>query len=462
MTFHELTGLAVVAAAVSLLTASAWSGAAAALAACVALTAGLGGADALHHFLAGSLGCGLHHVTAWWLACAAPDGLATHGDGFGDFVRCGTEAFDHLDRDFLLGEALDVHHEAFFVQADEADSMTFAARATRTTDAVHVVFGDVRDFVVDDVRQVIDVDAACCDVGGDQCADVTGLEARQRLRTGALALVAVQCHGGDAILGQVVGHVVGAELGACEHQNLAPVVVANDVQQHFLLARTADGVNHLADALHRGVAWRDLDRQRIAQQTAGEFADFVAEGGREQQALLFGRNQLQNLLHVMDEAHVEHTVGFVEDEDFNRGQVQKTLLCQVEQTAGCCHQHVHAALDGLDLWVHAHAAEHHAGLELQVLPIVAHGFFNLCCQFACRSHHQGTNTPAAKLVGRCGTLGESRQHGQRERCCLAGAGLGTCQQILATEDCGNRLLLDRSWVLIALFVHGLKNSWIQP
>jgi hypothetical protein len=43
-------------------------------------------ADALHHFLASSTGCCGHHVAAGRLAQTTPQGLATHGDGFGAFV----------------------------------------------------------------------------------------------------------------------------------------------------------------------------------------------------------------------------------------------------------------------------------------------------------------------------------------------------------------------------------------
>jgi hypothetical protein len=71
--------------------------------------------DALHHVLACGLGgCG-HHITAWWLACAAPQGLTTHGDGLGHFTCVGAKTLEQLHWNLLLGEALDVHHEAFFV-----------------------------------------------------------------------------------------------------------------------------------------------------------------------------------------------------------------------------------------------------------------------------------------------------------------------------------------------------------
>src|SRR5690606_17490404 len=98
-----------------------------------------------------------HHVAAGWLASAAPDGLAAHGDGLGLFAGFGHELREDLHRNLLLGEALDVHHETFFVKAHEVDRCAVVTRATGTADAVHIVFADVGDFVVHHVRQLVDV-----------------------------------------------------------------------------------------------------------------------------------------------------------------------------------------------------------------------------------------------------------------------------------------------------------------
>src|SRR5690606_15803627 len=111
-------------------------------------------ADALHHLLARGLGRRLHHVAARRLAGAAPDGLAAHGDGLGALAFLGAEALDDLDGDLLLGEALDVLHEAFLVEAYQAHCLAGRACAARAADAVHVVFTDVGNLVVDDVRQL--------------------------------------------------------------------------------------------------------------------------------------------------------------------------------------------------------------------------------------------------------------------------------------------------------------------
>ena len=142
---------------------------------------GLAFAHALHHLGARRLGGGLHHVAAGRLAGTAPDGLAAHGDRLGLFTWLGAEAFDVFDGELLLGEAFDVHHEAFLVQADQADGLAVGAGAPGAADAVHVVFADVGNFVVHHVRQVFDVDAAGRDVGGHQSADVAALEAGQGL-----------------------------------------------------------------------------------------------------------------------------------------------------------------------------------------------------------------------------------------------------------------------------------------
>jgi hypothetical protein len=56
-----------------------------------------------------------HHVTARRLACAAPNGLAAHGNWLGLLTGFGHEVLEDLDRDVLLGVALNGLHETFFV-----------------------------------------------------------------------------------------------------------------------------------------------------------------------------------------------------------------------------------------------------------------------------------------------------------------------------------------------------------
>src|SRR5690606_33630391 len=98
-----------------------------------------------------------------WRAALAAAAMASRLGGLPAGI--GHEFREDLHGNLLLGEALDLHHEAFLVQADEVDGLSLAPGTAGAADAMHVVLGDVGDLVVDDVRQVVDVDAACGDVG---------------------------------------------------------------------------------------------------------------------------------------------------------------------------------------------------------------------------------------------------------------------------------------------------------
>ncbi len=68
-------------------------------------------------------------------------------------------------------------------------------------------------------------------------------------------------------------------------------------------------------------------------------------GGREEQRLAGEGQHLADALDVGDEAHVEHAVGLVDDEDFHRVQKELAAFAVVPSAAGRRDQHVGAALE---------------------------------------------------------------------------------------------------------------------
>ena len=113
--------------------------------------------------------------------------------------RSGSKPGDHLGRDRAAQEGLDVAQERRLVHAHERDRLAVGARAAGPTDAVDVVLGDHRQLVVDDVGQLLDVEAAGGDVGRHEDGDAALLEVGQRLDPLGLALVAVDRGGVDAV-----------------------------------------------------------------------------------------------------------------------------------------------------------------------------------------------------------------------------------------------------------------------
>ena len=75
---------------------------------------------------------------------------------------------DLLDLDGLLGEPLDVVEQAALAGLGQGDGHALAPGAADAADAVHVALRRGRHVEVDDVGQLVDVEAAGGDVGGDE------------------------------------------------------------------------------------------------------------------------------------------------------------------------------------------------------------------------------------------------------------------------------------------------------
>ena len=103
----------------------------------------------------------------------------------------------------------------------------------------------------------------------------------------------------------------------------------------------------------RGVTWTEAGS---CEQPVGEAPDLIGERRREEQVLAARRQDREDLADVADEAHVEHPVGLVEDEDLDPRQVDGALAEMVEQPAGRRDDDLGAAAQGADLRIEADAA----------------------------------------------------------------------------------------------------------
>jgi len=344
------------------------------------------------------------------------------------------------------------------VDADERDRLAVGARAPGAADAVHVVLRHVGQVVVDDARQLRDVDAARGDVGRHEHVDAARLEIRERSRARTLALVAVDRLCADPVAPERLRQLVGAVLGAREHEHLVPAVRADHPRQELALAVAADRDDALPDRLDRRVARRDLDRPRPVEQALGERLDLVGERRREEKVLALRGQQREDAADVGQEAHVEHPVGLVEHEDLDRRQVDVALARVVEQPAGRRDDDVDAALQLRRLRAEADAAEQRHRRVAQVLAVGADRRLDLRGELARRRDHERAHGPAGagaavlRVRRRCG--GQALQHRQHEAGGLAGAGLRAGEQVAAREHRGDGLRLDRRGGGVTVFSDG--------
>jgi len=155
----------------------------------------------------------------------------------------------------------------------------------------------------------------------------------------------------------------------------------------------------------------------------------------------------------VDEAHVEHLVSLVEDDDLRLGEAHGTRLHVVDQPAGRGDEHVEPARQRLGLRAVAHAAEDHGDAQVEMAAVGAEALADLAGEFARGTQHQDATAAADGALRR---IGEAVEDGKGESRRLARARLGNAEQVAAGNDVGNGLGLDRSRSLVALALQRLE------
>ena len=122
---------------------------------------------------------------------------------------------------------------------------------------------------------------------------------------------------------QRLGDAIGAALGAGEDDDALERGIGQQMAEQRALGRGVHEVDALVDLLDGAALRRDLDLLGILQDLVGELGDVARHGGREQQRLALLGDQLRDAAHVLDEAHVEHAIGFVEDEEASPGRASR-------------------------------------------------------------------------------------------------------------------------------------------
>ncbi|ENN88030.1 hypothetical protein RHSP_50969 [Rhizobium freirei PRF 81] len=380
------------------------------------------------------------------LTGAATLALALATTGAAAIVAAGRTAT--VGRSFAAGngdldahQALDVAQQADFVRSAEGDGDAVAAGARGTADAVDIGVGHFRQVEVVDMRNAGNVDAAGGDVGGDENADVTITETLERPFALSLALVAVDGGGGEADMVEMLHQLLGTVLGTQEDDGTAIRIGGDRFLEDFgLVVLAGDEVDILLHLVGR-LAWRrHFDLDRIGQVVGSEIGNRLRHGGRKQQGLALGRDELGDLAQVVDEAEVEHLVGLVEDEMGDVAERQSAAADEIEQAARGGDEDIGAALKLKLLLVDRSATDHEVDPQVRLAHEELEVVGDLVHQLAGRSEDQRADGAVVR------TLGVLQQHfydRQAEGGRLAGACLGEANEIAALENERDRLCLDR-------------------
>ena len=234
-------------------------------------------------------------------------------------------------------------------QGDGGAGVSCAAGAPDAVDKGHGIIGNL---VVDDVGDIVDVDAARRDIGGDEDVHLARADGLQGLLPGLLAQVTVYGADAEAALSKVIGQLRGRAFGAGKDDAATSALGLQYMRDDRHLIHAVGLEGDLA-----GGFVRDLIRIRFSPDVYGlmhelarKVQDGAGHGGRKQHCLVrIAIECFQNGLYGRQKSQVQHLVGLIEHHDGDVAQDQIAALMQIEQAAWRADDHVDAALEELNL-----------------------------------------------------------------------------------------------------------------
>src|SRR6202158_2952 len=235
--------------------------------------------------------------------------------------------------DTQLESALDVAKFHDLDSGSQGSRTTGQAGTTGAADTVDEVFRHLGQIVVDDVGDVVAMQAARSDVGGDQHLKASFLKSAE----GAVALrrraIAVNHGGGKPVASQFLSQALGATFRAGEDESLSFFRVEELTENVELFAGT-DFVGPQFNACGWFQDGTQRNSYRIAHVFVHESGDGLLESRRETQSLTGLGQYRQDAADGGGGAHIEHAIGFVEDQPFDVTQIGKPAIREILQASG--------------------------------------------------------------------------------------------------------------------------------
>ncbi len=304
--------------------------------------------------------------------------------------------------------------------------------------------------VVHDERDVIQVEPAGGDVGRNQRGVATLVEAIESFLASGLRQVTVHGDRFDPALNEALGESVRPALRANEHQRRAGLFVLQQIYQRAAFVPARDGDEAVLRLVHRLRLTRHLVYLSVSRIGLGQTSDLAVQRRGEEHRLAVVGDAVDDPIHLRLEAHVEHPIRFVQDQDLHGLQGQQTALDQVLETARSGDDYVGAGRQ-LRLLRDPHASVDRADPQVLGLGYLGELVLYLLRQFPGRDQHQGGR-------GRCVRV-EGLDYRQRESKRLAGAGPGLGEDVASGESVLHDHGLDRERSIDAHPLEGLDDAF---
>ena len=171
------------------------------------------------------------------------------------------------------GQLFDVAQVTAFLVAAQRDCYAGRTSARRSADTVNIVFGNVRQLEIDDVRYAFHIYPPRGNVGSDEDPAAAGAKAGECPLALGLRFVSMNGDRLDTGRAQMSHDPVRTVLCAGEHEHAFKCRITQQCRQSIPFPIARNKKDALIDQLDRGRGWRDGDLDRVVEVLLGQGGD---------------------------------------------------------------------------------------------------------------------------------------------------------------------------------------------
>lgn len=331
--------------------------------------------------------------------------------------------------------AFDFLHHGGIIGDDKVDGNSLPSETTRATNAMEVVLLLLREVVVDDDRDLLDVDTTGKEIGGDED---TSLAIAELLHDGvALILTHISVQGRDSkvLTKERLSELLDLAASVTEDDGLGDTQALVEIGQGLKLEGLLADINvELLDTFQGKLVSLDHDADGIAHKTVAHGQDFLGHGGTDEDNLDGVREALEDLIDLVFETTAQHFVSLIQAEHLDGGSAKNLAVNHVKDTSGSSNDDVDTVLE--DAHVLGNGSTTHTSMDLDVHSLTnGHDDrLNLNSQLTSRSQDQGLGLELAQV--------NLLQDANGEGGSLTSTTLGLGNNITVTDDGNNTTLLN--------------------
>lgn len=216
-------------------------------------------------------------------------------------------------------ELLDFSHHADILGGNKVDGNTLSSKTASTTNSVDVVLTVGWKIVVDDQRDLLDINTTGQKIGGDQNTGRTRSELLHDQIT--LTLVHISVHGRDSEVtgSELVSEPINLSSGVAEDDGLRDcdgfVQIGKGIQLPILLLNSNV---KLLDTFESEFSLLDQDTDRVAHELGGDLKNILGHGGGQENDLGGLWQELENIVDLLSETALKYLLAKVKKERLSR------------------------------------------------------------------------------------------------------------------------------------------------